>query len=173
MSKRKKMSPEQKKKRARELYIKRRDARYAEEDKERAKRRAYVDGIKKNLGDKLVSKMYDNIEYEILKEALDNAEWVLDSEFKSRGAETDWVLSNYSRQSSVAGSMDYKDHRNDNIEDIKVKAYKDIKMRLMQNLQYFNIKNKIFDVVRVRLSHGAWGIEAYWSDGNAGYSSIA
>ena len=173
MSKRKKMSPEQKKKRARELYIKRRDERYAEEAKQRAERRAYVEGIRNSLGKATVSKMYDNIDYEVLKAALDNAEWVLDTEFKSRGAETDFILSNYSRQSSIAGSMDYVDHRGDKIEDIRERVYKDIKHRLMQNCQYYNIENKIFDIVRVVFTYGAWSVEAAWSDKKDSYSSVA
>lgn len=173
MAKRKRMSEVERKARARARYIKKRDERYAHEAKERAERRAYVEGIKNRLGADVVNSMYDNIDYEVLKSAVDNAEWILDTEFKSHGYEIDWILSNYSKQSSLAGSMDYEDHRNDTIEDIKPKVYKDIKSRLMQNLQYYNINNKIFDVIRVQLIHGSWSVEPYWSDGAPGYSSIA
>jgi hypothetical protein len=167
-----KMSDEEKKQRARELRQKKRDDQNAAEAKRRKDRRAYIDGIKEKLGKSFVNKMYKNISQGELKKALDKAKWKYAKDVK-HGAEFNWIMSNYSRQSSIAGGMDYNDHRKDSIDDIKRETYDDIKTRTMQNLQYYNINGKIFDIVSIELRNGSWSVEPAWSDGAPGYSSIA
>ncbi len=134
---------------------------------------AEVKAIKDKMGKATVAKMYKNITHDELVSALDNAEWMTDAEWKSMGTENDWVMKNYTRQSSIAGVTDYKDHTKDSIEDIKKLTYDAVKNRTMQNAAYYNINGKIFDIVRIQLARGGWSVEPGWSDGARGFSAIA
>lgn len=113
--------------------------------------------------------MYSNIEYETLKNALDQAEWVIKDKLSISNPDMNWALSCYSPQASLGGSTDYKDHRKDSIEDIKKLLYEQIDYRLMQNIQYYNTDEKIFDVVLITLEDCGWTTNVSWKDGSKSY----
>lgn len=132
----------------------------------------YRKKIKEKLGEKVWDDMYENISYKELKEALDNAKWVMKND-PTLNSENSIILKSYQRQASIAGTTDYKNHKKTSIEELKKKIYKDIEDRLMQRLHYYNINGKIFDIVFLNGYNGGWDSTPGWSDGNDGFSSIA
>lgn len=111
---------------------------------------------------------YNNITYPTLKKALANAEWVFRKKL-GHWQEYNFIVSCYSPQSAIAGVTDYTNHKKDSIEDIKKVTYKDIKLRLMQNLHYYSRTGKMFDEVIIDLFRGGWAVTASWKDGSKAY----
>ena len=110
--------------------------------------------------------MYASISHSVLSMILRSAKWVLHTDKASMG-ELDWILSCYRPGNSIAGYTDYKNHftLGRTLASYKKETLKDIKTRLLQNGNYYDVNGQPFDTVVITLGRSGWSAEAYWSNG--------
>ena len=118
------------------------------------------------LGQNFVDNMYKNIDSETLKKAFEGAKWILKKDLKDYQDNEMFVKLCYTRQSSLFGFEDYKDHTKDSIDYIKSQINYN---RLMQNCHYYNVNGKIFDTCIITLYNSGFNVDPYWSDGAVGF----
>lgn len=111
-------------------------------------------------------KNYENIEHSRLKELIDKATWLSFSPSDSLDPDNRFLKSMMSPANALAGVTDYQDHRRDKLADLKPKVYEEIKTRLCQNGNYYNIHGIPFDTIIVKKFNGSWEAECSWDDGS-------
>jgi len=114
-------------------------------------------------------KPYSDISLPTLTDLLDNAKWVVKSDTTT--SDIDWVLLMYSPKNALAGLMDYRDHNKlgHSLNHYRELVYTEVKHRLMQIGNYYDINEKPFDTVVITLERSGWSADAKCSNGNACY----
>lgn len=112
---------------------------------------------------------YSDISLPVLTKHLTNAKWVFKTDIAAN--ELNWVMQCYSPGNSIAGCTDYTNHikAGNQIDHYKTKVFEDIRLRLCQIGNYYNINGKPFDTVVIVLTGSGWSAEAKWSDGSTCY----
>ena len=89
--------------------------------------------------------MFNSIDEIEAKNIVDNCEWILKSDLKTRDVaddgETRMIMATYSGKQSF-GVTDYQDHRKDTLEQLKNKIYKNITNGGGQRLHYYENRDQ-------------------------------
>ena len=110
-----------------------------------------------------MSDMYDNITKTEAKTIVDSCKWILKNDVEKRNddGEAKLITAMYSGKQSF-GCTDYKDHRNNTLEELKKLVYNNLVDSRHQKLHYFKDRqNKIpYNTIVVEGYHG--GYTAYF-----------
>jgi hypothetical protein len=110
--------------------------------------------------------MYKNISKSKLKVLFRNAQVFIQNCSAEYDENTMIIQSFYNPSNAIAGTTDYKDHRQDSLGKVKRMIRQCIETRQCQNGSYYNSEGKPFDQVRVVLGYGGWTAYPHWSDGS-------
>lgn len=108
------------------------------------------------------SSMYNNIDKELLMETAENADWYLKRDERNL-SETEMMIESFYGATALAGSTDYKDHRNDTVEQLKEKTLESLKTRVMQKGHYYDKDGNLFDGVMLVGKRGGWSAYCLFS----------
>jgi hypothetical protein len=114
-----------------------------------------------------ISPMYKSIEKNEAKKIVDSCKWILKKDLPTRnlndGGETHFLINCYSGKQTFGGT-DYKDHRNDTLEQIKKKIYDSItcKTDFHQRLHYYYDKDKKIPFNTIICQGYNGGVTAYF-----------
>jgi len=127
--------------------------------------------LENKLGKEFISSLYKFIDKKVLKAAAKNANWVIKSDKRDLDDNGHFLEAFYTKQSALWGSTDYKDHTKITLKEIKLILKDQINKgdRCMQNIHYYNVDGKIFDICIVTGYYGGYSVYPAWSDGKVGY----
>lgn len=116
-----------------------------------------------------VSSMYDRIELDELKEILSTVNWYVKHD-ETEHSEVSLMIKSFYGKTALAGLSDYKDHRNDSLEELKDKVLEQVENRTMQKGHYYDKDGNPFDGVLLEGQNGGWSAYCLFSENeNLGY----